>query len=325
MNKFLKDLENELKKMKIKTDEIKEILADHKEMIEQALADGLTDEEITLKFGEPRNLAKELKSGGDTQNVDTDEYAKQMGSGDTKGYELHKTLVVSDEIDDVKVSVVSADIKYYPHEGENIEVYFKDVKHPEDYSIGLESKHFFLKRTSSRKFISFGKKSASIIVKVPKGLAYKEFQLSTVSGDGEISGIQASDVKIKSTSGDFELKGFKTENFIISTVSGDVELEDFTAAEAHFTAVSGDFEVAVGQISGEIKLNTVSGDFDFENVEGDYLDLNTVSGDFEGNEVYLNRVDLKSISGDIEINNSDKDRVIEVGRKKTLSGDIKIN
>ncbi len=65
MKKFLKDLEKELKKLHMNNKDIAEIMADHKEMLEQALYDGLTDEEIEIKFGDPEKLAKELN--GDSE------------------------------------------------------------------------------------------------------------------------------------------------------------------------------------------------------------------------------------------------------------------
>ena len=60
MKKFLKDLETELRKNKLSGAEIKEILADHEEMIQSAKNEGLTDEELEAKFGNPKKVAEEL-------------------------------------------------------------------------------------------------------------------------------------------------------------------------------------------------------------------------------------------------------------------------
>jgi uncharacterized membrane protein len=60
MKKFLKDLETELRKNNLSENEIKEIMADHEEMIQSAKSEGLTDEELEAKFGSPKNVAEEL-------------------------------------------------------------------------------------------------------------------------------------------------------------------------------------------------------------------------------------------------------------------------
>jgi len=46
-------LEKELKKLKISSSEIAEILRDHTEIIESALSEGVSEEELSLKFGNP--------------------------------------------------------------------------------------------------------------------------------------------------------------------------------------------------------------------------------------------------------------------------------
>ena len=60
MKKFLKELEMELKMLKMNNKDIDEILEDHKEMIDAAIDEGLNETEIEEKFGNPKNVAKEL-------------------------------------------------------------------------------------------------------------------------------------------------------------------------------------------------------------------------------------------------------------------------
>jgi len=62
MKKFLENLRTELKKKHINEGEIEEILRDHEEMIDEALAEGLSEEDITKKFGNPEQVAADISA-----------------------------------------------------------------------------------------------------------------------------------------------------------------------------------------------------------------------------------------------------------------------
>jgi len=326
MKKFLQDLEKELRKLNFSDEEIKEILADHEEMIEVAQNEGVEDEKLTEKFGNPEKLASDIykSSIGGTSKMNE----KVMGTGDTAGYSLFKSLPVLDEVKEVKIKLISEDLKFYPYDGENIEVYFKKVKDEDFYEVSYNDGVFQLNRDKSSKLLnmfSFGGDSGHIIVKVPTGIELNKFNVNVVSGDIEVNSITSKGVQLKSTSGDIELENIKVEKGEITTVSGDIELVDFYCkGNLSLSSVSGDYEVSKGSVEGDFVLHTVSGDFEIENVKAEYSSLQSVSGDIKGTEFYPTKVDLKSVSGDISIKNNDKSHKIEVGRKKTLSGDISI-
>src|SRR6056297_1542212 len=60
MKTFLEDLRKELKKQNLNDIEIADIINDHEEMISQAMEEGLTEDQIIEKFGDPKKLAEEL-------------------------------------------------------------------------------------------------------------------------------------------------------------------------------------------------------------------------------------------------------------------------
>jgi len=324
MKKFLKDLENELKKMKINDKEIKEILADHEEMMKEALNEGLSEEELTSKFGNPAKLAKELLESANEVNPDLNEYVEEGQFGTIKGYKLYKTFQVS-ELKEINVKLISEDFELYPFDGDQIEVHFKKVTKPEKYEISLEKGIFELKRKKGINVFSIKSDDGDIVVRYPKLNKLDKYTVETVSGDCLVKGVDTDSFKLKSISGDFEVTGVVAGKSELSTVSGDFELLDMKLEEVSISAVSGDFEAKDIKVAGDIQLNTVSGDFEFYNVTGNSASLSSVSGDIVGKEFYVESVDLKSVSGDIEIENEDKTRPINVGRKKSLSGDIKIS
>jgi len=325
MKKFLKDLENELKNLKINSNEIKEILADHEEMMEEALKEGLSEEELVTKFGNPSKLAKDLYEDSKNVHTNLNQYVEEGEFAGIEGYELYKSFEV-EELKEITVKLVSEDISVYPYDGNQIEVLIKEVSEPEKFEITFESGSFKIIRKSSKLFISFSKKSSGqIIVRYPKLAKLEDYHVETVSGDCVIKGIDTTTLKVKSTSGDFNVQGVNAEKGELSTVSGDFVMVDMEFETVSMSSVSGDCNVKDLKVVNEISVNTVSGDFQFRNTYAKNASLSSVSGDINGQEFYVDTVDLKSVSGDINITNHDKTKPIAVGRKRTISGDLNIS
>lgn len=311
MNKYLEDLKKELLKLNISKQEIEEIISDHVEMISEAQEEGLTDEELVTKFGNPADLAEELSKDSSKQPENTNEY------------KLFKTFPVVGEFEEVDVKLVSDDIHYEVGDNDSIEVYYKNIKDIDDYEIEFNKGKFVLRKVKKVKLFNFHTSSGTLLVKAPKA-ELKKFMLASVSGDVELSDINTKKLKIATTSGDLVIGHIIGSEVEITTVSGDSKVESLTSNEVYFNAVSGDFHVSNGTINGDVTANTVSGDFEINDFTAKEFDFKTVSGDLEASEFYPELVNLKSVSGDITINNTDKLRPVKVGKKKTLSGDINI-
>jgi len=317
MKKFLEDLKKELVKMKLNKNEINEILADHEEMIDQATKEGLSEEEITAKFGEPAKIAKELG---------IDYYINEGVEEMDEGYVLFKSFPVIDELKEVEIKLISEDVEYQEHNQESIEVYFKNIDKTGDYECEYKDCKFVLRRESKLSFrVVFRNKNKSVIIKVPKGHNLDKFRFNSVSGDVECTNIISKELKFRTVSGDVEVKSLEVVNGLVKTVSGDAEILKLKADTFKLSSVSGDLELFNGKIEGEFEINTVSGDLDIHDVEAGETTYSSVSGDLEGKNFYPSKLNLKSVSGDIEVHNEDRTRDIEIGRKKTISGDITIN
>lgn len=317
MKTFLKHLKKELIKHQFTTSEIEEILSDHKEMIEAAQKDGLTDAELEMKFGDPEQLAKDLYDNRvETPNV--------KGGTKVEGYTVAETFVVSDKQFDVHIGLVSEDVKYMVHDEDTIEVLYKNVTDLEKYNITFTDNRFELQRKTQRSSINFRKESAKFIVKVPVGVVSNTFSLNLVSGDGKLEGITTKDLSIKTTSGDVKLHSFKATETNVSTVSGDVKLSEGSFEKASLSMVSGDLHTTNLSCDGDVTVNTVSGDFKAENTHIGPFKFKTVSGDCKGRNFYPVSISFHSVSGDVKIENEDKDFEINVIRKKSLSGSVKI-
>lgn len=323
MKKFLEDLKKELHKLKMSNTDIEEIINDHKEMIEEALSQGLSEEELAKKFGNPERVAQDLFNDSKNEEVEMDKYIENNQYEAIEGYKIFRVLPVN-ELNEIIVKLVSEDVKMNPYDGENIEIHYRKNIKEEDYEVSLENGSFMLSRISKPVGLFNSKESTNFVIRYPNVGELQRYVVETVSGDCELKGIEAVSVKLKSTSGDFEIKGVKSKDCDFANVSGDYEFVDGKCEDAKLSTVSGDYECKDLIFTGDIVANTVSGDFEFFNVTANDVDFKTVSGDLEGKEFYMNRIDLKSVSGDIKIENSDKSRNIIVGKKSTLSGDIKI-
>ncbi len=327
MKNYLKDLEKELKKLRISDLEIDEILRDHLEMLEEAKADGVTDEEINTKFGSPEQVANQIYK----DNFESDFVSESnpvVGEGELEGFELYKAFPVVSEIKEFKVSLVSEDILYFPYEGDSIQVFAKKLKNQDDYEITFNDNNFVLKRTKTKKFkIGFNtNNSTKFGVKVPSNVVIEKFSYSTVSGDGELDKVSANKVIFKTTSGDVSISNVTSkEGLKLQTVSGDIKARTLQSKELEISLVSGDIDLQAVQINNDININTVSGDAELCDVKCDHLGFRTVSGDLEGEEVYPDSVSFQSISGDFQIVNQIHEKEINITKKKSISGKIDLN
>lgn len=327
MNKFLKDLENELKKLNVSPKEIKEILEDHIEMIEAAKQEGLNEDEISLKFGEPGKVASEIHNDSVNEGISLDGVESVAGY-DTTDFTFVKTFNMIPEDLNFNVSFVNDDFILSDYDGEGIQVYQKNVKNIEDYIIELEGNELVLKKKKMKKIlgsINFRNKNSEFLVLVPKDYKFNVLNYHTVSGDVLVNALIVKKFKLNSTNGDIEISNANLGNANFSLVNGDVEIQGMNALSLDISLVNGDIEIEKAIIDGDLYFNSVSGDVELENVECKNASFKTVSGDVEGKNFYVNEISLKSVSGDIDIQNDDKSREIKVVSKKTLSGDININ
>lgn len=328
MNKFLKDLERELIKLKVNAKEIVEILADHIEMMEAAKQEGLNEDEISDKFGDPVKVASELHEDTKGNSFDFDlEEVESIAEFDTDDYNFVKAFSSVPNGLDIDISFVSDDFILSDYDGEDIKVFEKGVKDIEDYEILLEDNLFVLKRKNTKRFaisFNFGN-STDFLVLVPKGLKVGDFKYHSVSGDIVINSLSATKTRFKGTSSDIELSNVDLGEASINLVNGDIEICGLKAQFLEVSLVNGDIEIEKAKIKENISFNSVSGDVELRDVECDTAAFKTVSGDVEGVNFYVNEIKYKSVSGDLEIQNEDKSRKINVISKKTLSGDININ
>lgn len=315
MKTFLNDLKNELIKRNVSQEEIDDIIRDHEEMISVAMSEGLKEEEIPLRFGEPKSLARELAS-----NTDAEE--EEIESSD---YKLWKSVTLVDEKISIHVSMVSQDITYQTSKDDEIHVFYKGKGNIDDYVFSYEKGEF---RLEAPKMIGFlfmrnKKDDLSFIVEIPKNIEIERFRHSSVSAHVKSMNLSANELHLNTTSGDVDLTHANWKILKLNTVSGDLSVSSSTCEQAEISQVSGDLKLDNVTVNGLLHIGTVSGDIEISESIAEDAEFSCVSGDVEGKDFYPKTIKFKSVSGDLDIKNSEH-KEIKLVKTNTLSGDINI-
>lgn len=315
MKKFLKDLETELKTNDINTDEIKDIIADHQEMILQALAEGISEEDLPLRFGEPKQIADEL-----AQDL------KQENTSDKQNLQKHLTFQISEEALDIDVDLISEDISFETSSDNLVHVYSKKDMMTNIYEIRYDNKCLMLTRKDLKQKETYTiqkEVSNNFRVFLPKHTKINIVSIKLVNGDLSYKNIGSDEIKLNNISGDIDVEAVKANKARIHSVSGDIQLQDFNVEELTISVVSGDVKMSELTVKNKLVLHTVNGDYDVKNATCDTLDLQTVSGDLKGNDLTTKKITYKTISGDIHIKNK-VNQHIEIIKRSSISGKINI-
>ncbi len=317
MKKYLEDLKQELLKKKLTNKEIEEILADHEEMIQNAMDEGLSEDEIKAKFGKPKQLAEELA------DFEPKESIKQQ---ETESFTLYESYEVNEDEISVSVKLTSEDVVYQESPNSKINVYYKGKGKIDKYTVSYKSGKFeLLGQTGVNLLFSFSKSNdLDFIVELPKTVVVSEFAHQGVNSDVLLKNLEIKNFKLTTTNGDIVIENSKLGAAYWHTVNGDLFIKDSQMDKLDSSQVSGDIKLEHVKITGDVVSNTVSGDLLFTDSSCEEFTLKTVSGDLDGKEFYPKSVSLKSVSGDIKIRNKEK-TYIKVLTKHSLSGDIDIN
>lgn len=319
MKKYLRDLEEELRKNNLREDEINEILADHKEMIQSAKNEGLSDDELNEKFGNPKDVAEELSDF--SEQVDDEKK-------DKKDKEPKTAEMVFDDVKDnynVEIGLINEDIKIKPTEGKKIILeIFGNIK-IDKYQVGFENNRFYLESPKGFKTNYFGFNSKKkFFLYLPIDFQINETKVKLINGDAKIRSIVSKQMELTTNNGNLQLEKIDVEELKLKAINGDVTAKDSKCKSLNISTISGDLDFKNMKVEKDVFANTVSGNIKISNSECSEIRLKTVSGDIKGNEFYPGAISLSSVSGDIKIVNSDESKPIRFTEKKSVSGNIKI-
>ncbi len=158
-------------------------------------------------------------------------------------------------------------------------------------------------------------------IEVPAGFAFASAALSATSGDIDFDA-QSDDLQVSTVSGKASLSGVRTRSAEISSTSGDLELRDLSAEDSlTLHTVSGELDLERCG-AGRFSAETTSGSVDLDRCDADTLSIRTTSGDIEGSLLSQKNFDVHTTTGSVELPGSDPGAgLCEI---HTTSGDVEL-
>ncbi len=311
MKEYLNALKKALENQALSKDVIEEVLKDHEEMLQAAFEDGLSEAELTKKFGDPEKIAKELSQVEGSQTAEKD-------------LERFKTFTVKAPFK-IETETSNADITYNLIDSNDLQIWTDDAE-MKGYRIVFEDDCLCIrsKEKSSMglfNFLSTGKKH-KLMVKIPKQLCRRIYHKS-VNGPVLIEGLHLESADINTVNGRLTALDTTMNHATFHTVNGEIKGRKLTLKQLHTSQISGLTDLKALTVEDDITINTVSGDSHLEDIKVHRLHLKSVSGRIKGTEIYPKVCQLKSVSGSILIENKTKTD-IDIEKEKTVSGTIKI-
>ncbi len=139
----------------------------------------------------------------------------------------------------------------------------------------------------------------TLYVKIPDRL--ERINLSSLSGDVDVSNVTVKRADLKTMSGDVVINAVNNKDVYASTMSGDVNAVNLSAVIAELKTISGDVEFSGD--SENLSVSSTSGDLNVKAERTKVVRAVSVSGDInlelEGIDGYNAKVDTKS--GDIDL------------------------
>ncbi|TVP96514.1 MAG: hypothetical protein EA374_01230, partial [Acholeplasmatales bacterium] len=281
MENYLNALRDALRKQKIPTLEIEDIIADHREMIEEALAKGLNTEGIESMFGHPDVLATSLSA-----HVKTAERSQKTDS-ETPSNQNYRVSFTPQAPFAINVRVTADSLQLIESEDADIHITASGDWREQGYTVGFEDDTLTLTAPKTGQglfglFLSGRSRRHHFTIALPKTRC-TVCSIETVSGDVTVHETVLEDVRLKTVSGDLAGQRVQTDTLTMHTVSGDILTGHIEAAEASLSSVSGDVAAKDVTIANTLSIETVSGDGSIDTGEATTLKVRTVSGDFKVN------------------------------------------
>lgn len=322
MEHYLNALRDALKKQKMATLEIEDIVADHREMIEEAITNGLQPEAIESMFGQVDTLAASLAS--ESQSAES---AKKADSKQKQSTQYAKTFSPKSPYH-VQIKLTIDDLTVVKSKDAAIHLTADSDWREKDYLITFEKDTLTLfAPKASPSFLRFftggTSKAIHFTLALPDTSVCASFTAETISADIGLLKTTAETLKLKTISGDIISRDCTANVLAFNTVSGTIESTQLEAESASISLISGDSHLSQLTLGNTLSIETVSGDLKVEGGATKTLLVRTVSGDFSATDFYPEKVSLRSVSGDVFLKNSRKTD-IDIVAKKTVSGAIKI-
>ena len=190
-----------------------------------------------------------------------------------------KYVIIADTVRNIKIDVFSEDVKIVPTNESQCRILYPDDESVK-YEADLDGDTVTITAEKEDDIWNFfaGAVYDHITIELPIYDGYN-IEANTTSGKIDVSVTSENgSIKLSSSSGDIEFFG-AAKDISVKTKSGDIEFHG-AAKDISVKTGSGDIEFhGAKAASGNIKIESSSGEVDVENVECDTLSVITKSGD----------------------------------------------
>ncbi len=295
---------------------IDDIVRDHEEMIQSALDDGLSEEDLIERFGEPSKLADDLSAFEQIAS----EVPVQVEYSTLKTFTPDKAYLI-------ELKFVSEDVVIEPSPDQNIYIDYKGRGDTDKYDIRFDEDKLYIKAPDRKGILSLlflNRNTLTFRIRLPLEHRVSDFKLSVINGDTKLSNLSFDKTKFKTINGDGDMTSMTLGETKMNTVNGDLSLVKCKTTKTQISLISGDLTIDELDCETSVEFDSVSGDINLDKVTCEACDISTVSGDVRGTSVYPKVASFNTISGDVRIKNEEH-KPMEIRKKTSLSGSINLS
>ncbi len=234
--------------------------------------------------------------------------SKKNGKNGVNTYEK-VSVNITDSIENIDISEVSHDIRIEKSSDDKITVEYWDndaMTHEvktDNNTLTISYKnsdHWYDYINVGFNFTeSIDETDHDTVIYLPEGV-YNDLTINAVSSDISIpDGYTFSDVSFNTVSGEISCASESTGNVKVNTTSGNLNEMYINGISAEINTVSGDVTLSESSLSGSVVIDTTSGKITLTNITVGACDINTTSGDIVMNNYSADRTTVNTTSGDI--------------------------
>ena len=242
------------------------------------------------------------------------------------------TVSVTEDFDNIYVEEVSNDVKFVISDTDTVTIeYWDNSQLTHEVKVDNDTLKVSYKSYSHwYDFIQVGipgvttplkEEEHDTIIYLPEG-EYGNLRVDGVSSEVQVpEGYTFNDITVNTVSGDISCSSESTGNVEINTTSGNLNEIYVNGISGKVNTVSGEVRISDSNLSGSLVIDTVSGDITLNNVNTAATSINTTSGDILMNGYSSDNTSIDTTSGDIEASVTGTYHITT----DTLSGDVNIN
>ena len=234
--------------------------------------------------------------------------AKKSGKNAANTYEK-VSVNITDSIENIDISEVSHDIRIEKSSDDKITVEYWD-NDAMTHEVKTDNNTLTITYKNSTHWYDFiqvgfdftgsvDEENHDTVIYLPEGV-YSDLTINAVSSDINIpDGYTFSDVSFNTVSGEISCASESTGNVKVNTTSGNLNEMYINGISADINTVSGDVTLSESSLSGSVVIDTTSGGITLTNITVGACDINTTSGDIVMNNFSGANTTINTTSGDI--------------------------